>query len=49
GNLEGSNVNVTDAMVNLISLSRQFEMQIKLLQTADTNARAADQILSLSS
>lgn len=47
GNLEGSNVNVTDAMVNLISLSRQFEMQIKLLQTADTNARAADQILSL--
>lgn len=48
GNLEGSNVNVTDAMVNLISLSRQFEMQIKLLQTADTNARAADQILSLS-
>jgi len=46
--LEGSNVNVTDAMVNLISLSRQFEMQIKLLQTADTNAQRADQILSLS-
>lgn len=48
GNLEGSNVNVTDAMVNLISLSRQFEMQIKLLQTADTNARSADQLISLS-
>jgi len=47
GMLEGSNVNVTDAMVNLISLSRQFEMQIKLLQTADTNARSADQLLSL--
>ncbi len=49
GTLEGSNVNVTDAMVNLISLSRQFEMQIKMLQTADTNAQRADQLLSLSS
>jgi len=47
GALEGSNVNVTDAMVNLISLSRQFEMQIKMLQTADTNAQRADQLLSL--
>lgn len=49
GSLEGSNVNVTDAMVNLISLSRQFEMQIKMLQTADTNAQRADQLLSLNS
>ncbi|RIX41211.1 MAG: flagellar basal body rod protein FlgF [Rhodocyclales bacterium GT-UBC] len=49
GTLEGSNVNVTDAMVNLISLSRQFEMQIKMLQTADTNAQRADQLLTLSS
>ena len=49
GALEGSNVNVTDAMVNLISLSRQFEMQIKLLQTADQNAQRANQLLSLSS
>lgn len=49
GTLEGSNVNVVDAMVNLISLSRQFEMQIKLLQTADTNAQKADQLLALNS
>ena len=47
GVLEGSNVNVTDAMVNLISLSRQFEMQVKMLQTADNNAQRADQLLSL--
>ena len=47
GALEGSNVNVTDAMVNLISLSRQFEMQIKMLQTADANASKAGQILSM--
>lgn len=49
GTLEGSNVNVADAMVNLISLSRQFEMQIKMLQTADTNAQRADQLLSMTS
>lgn len=48
GALEGSNVNVAETMVNLISLARQFEMQIKLLQTADANARQADQVLSLS-
>jgi flagellar basal-body rod protein FlgF len=47
GTLEGSNVNVTDAMVNLISLSRQFEMQMKMIQTADTNAQRADQLLSM--
>lgn len=47
GTLEGSNVNVTDAMVNLISLSRQFEMQMKMMQTADTNAQRADQLLSM--
>jgi flagellar basal-body rod protein FlgF len=45
--LEGSNVNSVDAMVSLISLARQFEMQVKMLQTADTNARSAGQILSM--
>ena len=46
--LEGSNVNPVDAMVNMISLARQFEMQIKLLQTADADANKATQILSMS-
>ncbi len=45
--LEGSNVNPVDAMVNMISLARQFEMQIKMLQTADANASKANQILSM--
>lgn len=45
--LEGSNVNPVDSMVNMISLARQFEMQIKMLQTADANARQASQILSM--
>jgi flagellar basal-body rod protein FlgF len=45
--LEGSNVNSVDAMVRMISLARQFEMQIKMLQTADANANAASQLLTM--
>jgi flagellar basal-body rod protein FlgF len=45
--LEGSNVNPVDSMVSMISLARQFEMQIKMLQTADANASKASQILSM--
>lgn len=47
GVLEGSNVNPVAAMVNLISHSRQFEMQMKEIMTADENAQKANQILSL--
>ena len=47
GSLEGSNVNTVEAMVNMISLARKFDMQMKMLQTADTNARQASQIMSL--
>lgn len=47
GSLEGSNVNVVEAMVNMISLARQFETQMKLLQNAENNANKASQILSL--
>ena len=47
--LEGSNVNSVDALVSMISLARQFEMQIKMLQTADADAAKANQILSMNS
>jgi len=47
GALEGSNVNVVEAMVSMISISRQFEMQMKILQNADGNDRQASQILSM--
>ena len=47
GYLESSNVNPVEAMVNMISLARQFETQMKLLSTADTNARQAAKLLSL--
>jgi flagellar basal-body rod protein FlgF len=48
GALESSNVNVVDAMVSMISLARQFEMQMKLMQNAENNANKASQLLSLS-
>ncbi|OCG47855.1 flagellar biosynthesis protein FlgF [Gilliamella sp. Choc5-1] len=47
GVLEGSNVNPVSTMVDLISHSRQFEMQMKEIMTADENAQKANQILSL--
>lgn len=48
GALEGSNVNVVDAMVNMISLARQFETQLKLISTAENNANKASQLFNLS-
>lgn len=45
GVIEGSNVNPTRALMDVISLSRQFEMQIRAIQTADDNAEAATRLL----
>jgi flagellar basal-body rod protein FlgF len=47
GALESSNVNVVDAMVNMISLSRQFEMNMNLLKNAESNEDKAGQLLAL--
>ena len=47
GALEGSNVNVVESMIGMIALSRQFEMQMRLMQTAETNEQKAAQLLSL--
>lgn len=47
GNLEGSNVNTVEALVNMISLARKFEMQMRMLQNADNNAQRASQIMSI--
>ena len=49
GALEGSNVNVVEALVDMISLSRQFEMHMKLMQNAQGNAQRAASLLSMSS
>jgi len=48
GALEGSNVNVVESMVSMINLARQFDLNMKLVQTAQNDADKANQILSLS-
>ncbi|MGE5650143.1 flagellar basal-body rod protein FlgF [Noviherbaspirillum sp. UKPF54] len=47
GALEGSNVNVIDSMVSMISLARQFELNMNLLKNAETNENKANEFLSL--
>ena len=47
GVLEGSNVNTVESMVGMIQTARQFEVQMRLLQTAESNDRSAGQLLSL--
>lgn len=48
GALESSNVNIASAMVNMIELARQFDMQIKSLHSADENAQSATKLLQSS-
>ena len=45
GVLESSNVNIADAMVNMIELARHFDLQVKAMRTAEENAAAAAQLL----
>jgi flagellar basal-body rod protein FlgF len=45
GYLEGSNVNVVDAMVEMISLTRNYELNIKLMQTSERNSEASATLL----
>jgi flagellar basal-body rod protein FlgF len=47
GVLEGSNVNPIEAMVGMIQTARQFEVQMRLLQTAESNDRSAGQLLGM--
>ena len=46
GTLEGSNVNVVEAMIGMISAARQFEMQMKLLSSADQNEQKASSLIA---
>ena len=47
GMLEGSNVNIAEALVNMIDLQRQYEMQIRIMRDAEQNADSAKQLLTL--
>ena len=47
GFLETSNVNAIDAMTEILALSRQFELQIKMIRTAENNDEAATRLLQV--
>ncbi|WP_136255255.1 flagellar basal body rod protein FlgF [Onishia niordana] len=48
GALEGSNVSAIESMVSMIDTARRFEMQMKVISSADENAQRATSLLSLS-
>jgi flagellar basal-body rod protein FlgF len=47
GALESSNVNPVETMVGMIAAARQFEQQMRLLQTAEQSDKSAAQLLSV--
>jgi flagellar basal-body rod protein FlgF len=47
GSLESSNVNVADAMVQMIELARRFDLQVKSMRSAEDNGAASSQLLRL--
>ncbi|CAM2799348.1 MULTISPECIES: flagellar basal body rod protein FlgF [Vibrio] len=48
GALEGSNVNAIGEMTNLIDLQRQFEMQVKMMSTAEEMDKSSNSLLRMS-
>jgi flagellar basal-body rod protein FlgF len=45
GMLEGSNVNIVESLVEMIDLARRFELQVKMMKTAEETDTAAAAIL----
>lgn len=48
GALEGSNVNAVDAFTDILTLSRQYEMQVKLMKTVEQNSESSSSLLRMS-
>ena len=45
GFLESSNVNPIHELTEILSLARQFELEVRMMKTAETNDEAASQLL----
>lgn len=45
--LEGSNVSAVETMVSMIDVARRYEMQTKVISSADENAQRANSLLSM--
>ena len=48
GFLESSNVNAAQELINILSLTRQYEMQTKMMKTVDENSAAAASVMRMS-
>jgi flagellar basal-body rod protein FlgF len=48
GVLEGSNVNAMSEFTQVLSLARQYDMQLKLMKTVEDNSSASAQLLQMS-
>ncbi|WP_061241489.1 flagellar basal body rod protein FlgF [Ectopseudomonas composti] len=48
GFLEASNVNAVEEMTAILSLSRQFELSVKMMRTAEDNSSAMARVLQIS-
>jgi flagellar basal-body rod protein FlgF len=48
GSLEGSNVSAAQAMVQMITQNRLFDLNIRLVQVAEQNSKTAGTLMSLS-
>lgn len=48
GVLESSNVNIPSCLVNMIELSRRFELQVKSLSTAEQDGQSSSKLLQSS-
>lgn len=48
GSLESSNVNLASCMVNMIELSRHFDLQVKALHTAEEDGQASAKLIQSS-
>jgi flagellar basal-body rod protein FlgF len=46
GELESSNVNAALSLVNMIELQRQYEFQIKSINSTDTNEQSAERLMT---
>ncbi|NAW57042.1 MULTISPECIES: flagellar basal body rod protein FlgF [unclassified Vibrio] len=44
--IEGSNVSAIDELLTVMSLTRNFEMQIRMMKTAETLAQAGNKLMS---
>lgn len=47
GSLESSNVNAISAMVDMIELSKNFELQTKVMKNADENSSASARLMQM--